>query len=303
MSPQTKSYVYALSAVGCWSTVATAFKIALRTLTVLQLLFIATITAALVLMMLCLVTGRLARLGEHPISRYSRAAILGMLNPVAYYLVLFGAYERLPAQIAQTVNYSWAIALMLLSVPLLHHRLTRTDLIAAAASYTGVVVICLGGVRVQSASLDFVGLALALGSTVIWALYWIAKTADPIDPIIGLTVSFLAATPLVTAAWLLGPGFTSMTPTGVAAALYVGVFEMGFPFVLWLLALQHSGSAARVSTLIFLSPFLSLFLIHRVLGESIVASTYLGLALIVVGLALQQRARDGSPGHTARDTL
>jgi len=38
----------------------------------------------------------------------------------------------------------------------------------------------------------------------------------------------------------------------------------------------------------YLSPFLSLFLIHLVLGEQIVWTTYAGLLLIVVGIIFNQ---------------
>ena len=59
-----------------------------------------------------------------------------------------------------------------------------------------------------------------------------------------------------------------------------------------LTSMRLAPSAARISTLIFLSPFLSLVFIHFLLGERIPASTFGGLLLIVGGLALQQRKRD-----------
>ena len=62
---------------------------------------------------------------------------------------------------------------------------------------------------------------------------------------------------------------------------------MGLTFVLWLSALRASENTARVSQLIFLSPFLSLIFIHFVLGETIATSTYVGLVLIVGGLLLR----------------
>jgi len=43
-----------------------------------------------------------------------------------------------------------------------------------------------------------------------------------------------------------------------------------------------------VSNLIFLSPFLALFFIHFLVGETILPSTVAGLFLIVAGIGLQQ---------------
>jgi hypothetical protein len=59
--------------------------------------------------------------------------------------------------------------------------------------------------------------------------------------------------------------------------------------VLWLLALRSSVNAARVSMLIFISPFFSLVFIRFFVGERILPSTIVGLALLVAGLLLQRR--------------
>jgi len=71
-------------------------------------------------------------------------------------------------------------------------------------------------------------------------------------------------------------------------AAYVGVFEMGLAFACWLTALKYAENTARIANLIFISPFVSLYLIHLFVGERIYPSTYAGLALILAGLALQR---------------
>jgi drug/metabolite transporter (DMT)-like permease len=63
---------------------------------------------------------------------------------------------------------------------------------------------------------------------------------------------------------------------------------MGITFVLWLKALRLTDNASKVANLIFLSPILSLFLIHFIVGEDIHWSSGLGLLLIIAGNALQQ---------------
>ncbi len=65
---------------------------------------------------------------------------------------------------------------------------------------------------------------------------------------------------------------------------------MGITFVLWLNALRLSSTTAKVSTLIFFSPFLSLVFIHFFVGEDIRLSTIVGLVFIVIGNVLQQLA-------------
>jgi hypothetical protein len=104
-----------------------------------------------------------------------RAAALGVLNPFLYYLVLFAAYDRLPGQIAMALNYAWPVVLALLAVPLLGQPLTRPQLLAIGLSFVGAVVIVMGGRFGFDGGLDPMGVALALGSTLVWALFWLAE--------------------------------------------------------------------------------------------------------------------------------
>jgi drug/metabolite transporter (DMT)-like permease len=59
--------------------------------------------------------------------------------------------------------------------------------------------------------------------------------------------------------------------------------------VFWQLAMHYTNNASRIGTLIFLSPFISLFLIHFILGEPLQLMTFGGLGLIIGGLWLQQQ--------------
>ena len=287
LTRQHKAYLFALSAVLLWSTVATAFKISLRYLDVFQLLLVASVTATLCLLAVVLATGRQAALLRTGAGDYLRLACLGILNPFCYYLVLFRAYDLLPAQVAQALNYTWAITLMLLSAPILKHRVTRFDCIATVICYSGVLVICFSGGRFPEGELSTHGIVLALGSTIIWAFYWLLKTKDHVEPVTGLFISFLFSIPFIAAACWLWSDVSSLGRAGILAGVYVGLFEMGITYILWLAALQRSEATAKVSTLIFLSPFLSLIFISRILGEAIAVTTIIGLALIVGGLSVQ----------------
>ena len=185
------------------------------------------------------------------------------------------------------MNYTWAITLMLLSVPILKHRITRSDYGATVICYSGVLVICFSGGQFPAGELSGAGILLALGSTIIWAFYWLLKTKDHVDPILGLFVSFLISIPFIVAACWLKSDVSPLGMTGILAGVYVGLFEMGVTYILWLAALQRSEATAKVSTLIFLSPFLSLLFISRILGEAIAVTTIIGLVLIVAGLLVQ----------------
>jgi drug/metabolite transporter (DMT)-like permease len=280
----------ALGAVAVWSTVATAFKLALRHLDTYQLLFVAVAVSLLCLTAVLVAQRRLGDLARTAGGDRTRALLLGALNPFAYYLVLFAAYDRLPAQVAQPINYTWALTLSWLAIPLLRQKPRRRVLLAGFVCYAGVFLIATGGSAAGFAVADPLGVGLALGSTVLWALYWLANARSRLDPVVGLWWNFAGAAPLCLATVALRSGF-DLSPPGLLAGAYVGAFEMGFTFILWLSALRLSTSAARVANLIFLSPLLSLVLIHFVLHEAVRPATIAGLALIIGGLWWQQSER------------
>lgn len=289
LDSQARAYLFAGMTVLLWSTIASAFKISLRYLDNFQLLFVSVITATLCLLAILLSQNRLQTIRKLAFRDHVRLLLLGLLNPFLYYLVLFEAYDLLPAQVAQSLNYTWAITLMFLSIPILGHRVSRHDIAATAICYSGVLLICLGGSRFPEGNLSVVGIALALGSTIIWALYWLYKTRDRIDPLLGLFLSFLFSLPFVSLACLLFSDFSTFNVPGILGGVYIGLFEMGISFALWLTALRLTRAAAKISTLIFIAPFLSLFIIRYVVGETIAATTVVGLGVIVAGLLLQRR--------------
>jgi len=291
MKDQKKATRFGLATVAMWATVATAFKLSLAAITPLQLLLYASLASCLVLALVLASKGRLGGMRRLTRRQWRRSFVLGALNPFLYYTILFAAYDLLPAQEAQPLNYTWAITLSLLAVPLLGQPLRRQDLLALLVSYSGVVVISTPGELLALGFAHPTGVGLALISTVVWALYWILGAKDDRDPVVGLLANFLCSLPLTLLAVLcFSDPFPASLP-GLAGAAYVGVFEMGLAFVTWLTALRCAENAARVANLIFLSPFLSLILIHFLVGEAILPSTVVGLALILAGLGVQRVGR------------
>ena len=288
MDRQLQAYGFALLTVACWATSASAFKLTLGWLTPDELLLYATLTSWLVLFIGLLFAHKLSSLKTWTLRDYVRSALLGLLNPFAYYLILLRAYDLLPAQEAQPLNFVWPIVLVLLSTLILRQALQLSSMLAMLISFSGVVIIATRGEVLSLHFTNGLGVSLALGSTVIWALYWLYGVKDERDPLARLCINFtfgflyLLLYQLLLATWRLPPLL------GIAGAVYVGLFEMGFAFVLWLQALKRSRTTAQVGNLIYLTPFCSLLVIHWVVGEPIFPSTVIGLVLIVSGILLQQ---------------
>lgn len=288
MTQQSKAYCAGLLAVLAWSTVATAFKISLAYLSPAQLVLYASLFSLLALFSILLVQQRLGDLSSAFSAHWRRSLILGAINPFIYYLILFHAYALLPAQEAQAINYTWALTMALLAIPVLKQKLKPQDAVAAIVCYFGVLVIATHGALLSLHFSNPLGVGFALASTLLWAGYWLGNTRDTRDPVVGLTLNFALSLPL-TFVWCAATGeLHSVAWQGLVSAAYVGGFEMGFTFVLWLYAMKLTDSTVKIANLIFLSPLISLMLIHLVLGEPILPSTGVGLGLIISGLLLQK---------------
>jgi drug/metabolite transporter (DMT)-like permease len=303
MVNQRKAYLYACSVVLIWSTVASAFKISLRTLAPAHLLLYANLVSVLLLGGILLCRREFGRALPQDRQELLRSVCLGFLNPFLFYLLIFKAFYLLPAQEALPLSYTWVVTLSILAVPLLKQRLSLREVAAILISYSGVLVVSTRGDLFALHFSDPLGVVLALGGTIVWALYWIYNARDERPPLAGLFLNFLCALPMTFGYCLVFTELQIPDPTGLLGAAYIGCFEMGISFFLWLQALKYSASAARISSLIFISPFLSLGLIHFVVGEEILPSTFYGLILIVAGLILQQLAKSSAVDHEGASVL
>ena len=174
-------------------------------------------------------------------------------------------------------------------------------------AYTGVVIVAAGGSSGELGPIRPRSLGRVLGSTLLNAVYLVRSNAkNRTAPLLTLFLSFSVSF-LLALLFLCLDGFQTLPPPdalpwpGISAAVAVGLFEMGIPFVLWSRALKLSSSVARIGTLSFLVPFLSLFWVSLVLREPIAPSTLAGLACIVSGTFFQQRAANHRSPRQARE--
>ena len=292
---QTQAYKFALISVFLWSTVAAAFKISLTYMTPLELLFYSSLSSLFILGAIVIYQKKVPQVFLHVKSQFSLVFILGAINPFIYYLILFKAYDILPAQEAQAINYTWALMFAYLSIIFLKQKLSKADVLAGLICYFGVLIIATKGDPLSLEFSNLYGLFLALFSTVLWSMYWIFNKKSKVDGVVGLFSNFLIGVVLISIyIWFIG-GISLPNLQASLGAVYVGFFEMGITFVFWLKAVNLTQSISKISNLIFLSPFLSLIFIYFIVAEEILLSTIIALFFIIGGLLIQQKCEVGSP--------
>ncbi len=271
---------WAILAVVLWSTVATAFKLSLHYLSPLNLLFFSSLVSLIVFGIFYLPSFSLNK--RNLISLY-----LGFLNPFLYYTLMFSAYSRLSAQQAQALNYTWPLLMILLSIPLLKKRPKIKTILGLVLGFFGALTVATQG---QIKSLNFsdpIGVLLGLGNAFVWALFWILNLKDKREPVEKMFWNFVAGSFYTFLTLLFTKSLTLLNVKGFFGAFYIGLFEMGITFLIWLKAIKKDLETS--SLLSYLVPFLSLIFIHLFVGEKIHLSTITGLIFILSGIYLGKR--------------
>ena len=178
MKNQQKAYIFALITVLLWSTMSTAFKLTLGFMRFDILLLWAVLFALVSVGILLFIQGKFSLIFKVTRSQFWLSALLGFLNPFAYYLVLFKAYEMLQAQEAGVLNYTWPVVLVILSAIFLKQKISLISMSAVLISFTGLLIISTQGNVFDLKFQNPLGVFLAVGSAFIWASYWIINMND-----------------------------------------------------------------------------------------------------------------------------
>jgi len=285
-----KSFLFTISAVLFWSTAATAFKLTLEGMSDLQLLFYSSLTSLLILFLLILINSPKEIKNTFSRKYIHNNIILGITNPLLYYLVLFKAYELLPAQEAMPLNYTWPIAITLFSILFLGSKISVKIIIGMLIAFFGVVVIALRGDFLSLQFHDIFGVTLAVGSSFIWASYWTLNLKVKSSNLSKLFSAFFYGALFISVYVIFFDSVELNDYSYLLGAAYIGFFEMSFTFYLWLKGLSLSQDKAKTATLVYISPFLSMILIALIVGETIWYSSWAGLFLILLGILVQHLA-------------
>ncbi len=287
MTNQAKAYFYGILTVLMWSTVATAFKISLEYFDVINMLFWSSLTSVVIFIFFLIYQKKILLLRRIKLKDYLNFALLGFLNPFLYYLILFQAYHKLPAQIAQPLNYSWVIVASILALIILKQQIKLLNFIGLSISFIGITIISFSkGSFDNNFAID--GIILALSSSLIWGFYWVLNIKKQFDDIIKLFFNFTFGTIYSLIFIIISGSKLNLNPLGLFSSIYIGTFEMGLTFFTWLLALKYSDNTAKIGNIIYLSPLISMIFITFVLKEEILISSIIGLVFIILGMLIQQ---------------
>lgn len=249
------------------------------------LLFFRFLVGAGIVWGVLLLRGEANRLRGKPL----RATVLLGVIYAGLTLAYFWGLSFLTASLTGIVFYTYPIYVFALSAAFLDERLTLPVVGSLALALAGVVLV----IGVESATVDFRGVALIMTAALGYAAYNVAGrvlTADTSPSVLTAHV-LLAAVATLAVRWIAAGASLPRTPTHWWIVLGIGLVGTGMPLVFLYEGLGRL-EATRVSVISTTEPVATVALGVTILNETLTPSTVVGGVLVLAGVTLVQVSRE-----------
>jgi len=216
--------------------------------------------------------------------------LLGVLGVACFNAFLYSGLRHTTAANALLLQAAIPALVLLFNRAVFRTRPGWMAVIGVTLSMAGVVLIVLRGDlgALGSTSLNL-GDLLVLGGVLCWAAYTALLRLRPaLHPLSFLTATFvigvIAMGPLAAGEWMQGERI-QWTPQALLAIAYVAVLPSVVAYSLFNAAVARLG-AGPAGHAINLMPVFGALLATALLGERLHAYHYVGMALVLVGLAV-----------------
>jgi drug/metabolite transporter (DMT)-like permease len=244
----------------------------------------------------------LARIGGQSIrvapGQWGRLIVISICNVTLWNVLIGYGLRMLPAGRSAILAYSMPVWAVLLSVFILHEKLTRRRILGLALGMAGMAVLLGGEMSIMRVSP--LGALLVLGGAISWALGTVLMRRYPMA--LGTTALtawqlLVGGLPIMIGALAIDWGHWHPIGTGATIGL---VYNMTFVFIFcywaWFkIATTAPPGVSSLSTLMI--PIVGVFSGIWLLGESPQWQEYVSLVLVIAALAtvlIPPRARVGS---------
>lgn len=236
---------------------------------------------------------RLSGQGVAPRRVWPALAVMGVLNNLVPFTLFVLAQGQITGGLASVLNATTPLFTVLVAhVATVDERLTPVKAAGVGLGFAGVLAMMagedLGGEGL--AMLACLGAALSYGLAGVWGRRFRAAGVTPLQTAAGmLTCSAVLLAPVwlaVDRPWTLGwPGAVP-----VAAVVALASLSTALAYLIFFRILGRAGATA-ISLVTFLIPFSAAGLGWLVLGERLELRHFVGLGMILGGLALTLRAK------------
>jgi len=271
-----------------WSSGFVVAKYAFEYSDVLFFLGVRLLIAGFLLLLITVALGQSLRLTR------SQMLISLALGLTLQGLYLGGVWEAIangsPAGIASVVTSTQPILVSILAFMILKERLLRNQIIGLVLGFAGVVLV-LSPALSATGEMTFIALSLLIlglsGSTSATLIQ--KKFGDSLPLLAGTTYQFLFAGVILTLISVLSGRTDLQWNLQSTLAMAWAVIVTSIIAVVALLWMLQRGSAAKVSSLLYLVPPAASLQAWALFGEKLNAQSIIGIAMTALGVALVQR--------------
>lgn len=236
---------------------------------------------------------RMSGQGVPPRAVWGALAVMGVLNNLVPFTLFVLAQGQITGALASVLNATTPLFTMLVAhLATADERLSPVKAAGVGLGFAGVVAMMagedLGGEL--PAMLACLGAALSYGLAGVWGRRFRAAGVTPLQTAVGMLA---ASSVMLTPVWLaVDRPWAMVVPEAgpVLAVVALAVLSSALAYLIFFQILARAGAVA-ISLVTFLIPFSAAGLGWLVLGERLEARHLLGLALILGGLGLIERAR------------
>lgn len=229
-------------------------------------------------------------------------AVMGIGGTLLNSVFFMESMTRISLSLATVLQYISPFIVVVISVPLFKEKLTASKVIALVVAFLGCI-LCTGLIS-DPGSLDLIGISLAIASGLLYSLYTLgskvaARKGRHIPTVLLYTAIFCAVTLMPFADLPDVVGTLISSPRDLALMLGLGIGLTLLPFGLYNLgiSLMEAGKAAIIS---FSEPLAATVIGFVLFHESVTPEAVVGMALILISLAMMERHRNTRPedyGH------
>ena len=269
--------------VALWSTGFVGAKYGLPYADPFIFLSVRIFIAAVILFLIAAVSRAPIAIGT---SAIAKSSFIGFFLHACYLGGVFFAISKgLPAGVAAVVTSLQPVLVSVLAVKVLGERLRARQVLGLVLGFTGVVLVLVPTFDTSIPASGVIGILIALiGSTTATLLQ--KKIGAGVPLIAGTAYQYLASgSVLAIAAALSGGTHIQWSGRFIAAFVWL-IVVLSVGAILLLLWLLNTGSAASVSSLLYLVPPATALEAFSLFGEKVNTQGFLGIGITALGVWL-----------------
>jgi drug/metabolite transporter (DMT)-like permease len=234
---------------------------------------------------------------------HGRLIAIGLLGYYAASTLDFLGLQYVTAALERLILYLNPTIVLLMSALFLGKRFGRTDFVALALAYGGILLVFVHDVRLDSDDVTL-GALLVLGSAICYAVY-LVLSGELVKRVGAIRLTSYAMCVSTVAVFiqfvLLNPVEALAQPAEVYwLSLINGVFSTVLPVFATMMAVERIG-ASRTSLAAMVGPVATIALAYVFLGETVSGWQIAGTALVLAGIYVLSRPSNAAAAPDAKE--